>query len=142
MADNKTRPTDASVAVFLANVKNKRRREDGIAVTRLMEQCSGELPRMWGPSIIGFGQHQYRLASGKMAEICQIGFAPRAQALVFYLGDFPGATGLRERLGKHRVGNGGCLYINKLADVDVLVLEQMIEAAWLNRASSAEPASP
>ena len=97
---------------------------------KIMRSVSGKRPRMWGPSIIGYGKRSYELASGKQEEICRIGFSPRRQALAFYLGKIPGQQGLLKRLGKHRQGQGGCLYINKLEDIDADVLQEMIEKAW------------
>lgn len=145
MSSNKTTETDASVEDFLGAIKNKTRQEDGRVVVRLMQQSSNMPPRMWGSSIIGFGKHHYQLASGKAAEICHIGFSPRAQALVFYLGNVSELPGLGDRLGdrlgKHRVGNGGCIYINKLKDVDLEVLKEIIAAAWEHRTVSSETAA-
>ena len=130
MAKRKTTETKASVKEFLANVKNETRRKDGIEVAKMMRKASGKQARMWGPSIIGFGKSEYSLANGKTAEICRIGFSPRAQSLVFYLGKYKERDRLMKKLGKHKTGNGGCIYINKLADVDTDVLQQMIECAY------------
>ena len=134
MAANKTRPTGADVRDFIARVGNETRRKDARAVTELMEAVSGAKPQMWGPSIVGFGTHRYSYADGRPGEICRIGFAPRAQSLVFYLGDFKGRAALLGKLGKHRTGRG-CLYVNKLADVDLDVLETMLSRAWESRQS-------
>jgi hypothetical protein len=126
----KTRPTEADVAAFLARVEPAVRREDGKLVCELMRKVSGEEPQMWGPSIIGFGRHAYRYASGHSGETSRIGFSPRKGALVFYLWcDASEWESLLARLGKHTTGVG-CLYIKKLADVDVAVLEELIGAAW------------
>lgn len=85
---------------------------------------------MWGPGIVGFGVHHYKYANGKDAEICQIGFSPRSQSLVFYLANFSERAKLLKQLGKHKVSGGGCLYINKLNDVNLNVLETIIEKAY------------
>ena len=130
MAENKTKQTKESVKEFLAGVKNERRRGDSEAVIKLMREVSGKQPRMWGPSIIGFGRCEYPLANGKTGEICKIGFSPRAQSLAFYLGRFDGRDELLGRLGKHKLGNGGCLYVNKLGDVDLATLKEMIERSY------------
>ena len=85
---------------------------------------------MWVPSIIGLGKHEYEYESGRNGEICKIGFALRAGSLAFSLGNFPERPALLKRLGKHKLGNGGCLYINKLEDVDLEVLEVIIGKAF------------
>jgi hypothetical protein len=110
-------------------VSNETRREDSRVVIKLMQSVSGKRSKMWGTSIVGFGVHHFEYASGKKGEICKIGFAPRVGSLVFYLSNFGGAAKLR-KLGKHRVSGGGCLYINKLEDVDLDVLQAIIEHAY------------
>ncbi len=130
MAERKTVVTKVKVSDFVAGVKNERRRKDAKAVMKIMRDVSGKRAQMWGPSIIGYGVSKYKLASGKEEEICQIGFSPRASSLVFYLGKFKERAALLKKLGKHKVSGGGCLYINKLEDVDMNVFEKMIESAW------------
>ncbi|MEQ8859315.1 MAG: DUF1801 domain-containing protein [Pseudomonadales bacterium] len=130
MAERKTQQTGVSPQAFLETVKNERRRKDSQVVLELMRAASGQKPTMWGPSIVGFGKREYTYANGKPAEICRIGFAPRAQSLVFYLGGFDERSGLLQRLGKHKVGPGGCLYVNKLDDVDLEVLAELFEKAY------------
>ncbi|HEX2560438.1 DUF1801 domain-containing protein [Phenylobacterium sp.] len=126
----KTRPTEADVAAFLDRVEPAVRREDGRVVCELMRKVSGEDPQMWGPSIIGFGRHAYRYASGHTGETSRIGFSPRKGALVFYLScNAAQQESLLARLGKHTTGVG-CLYIKKLAEVDMAILEELIRAAW------------
>ncbi len=137
MADAKTKPTATSVADFIAALPNPVRRADAQALVPLMERLSGTPAVMWGPSIIGFGTHHYRYESGREGAVCRIGFSPRSGHLVFYLlNGFPDQAALLARLGKHRTsGTGaGCLYVNKLADIDMAVLERMIAAAWANPA--------
>lgn len=86
---------------------------------------------MWGPSIIGFGKSNYKYANGQDGEICMLGFSPRAQALAFYVTTkFKNADSLIKRLGKHKTARGGCWYINKLDDVDLKVLEQILAGAF------------
>lgn len=131
MAERKTQENDASVKDFLKSVANETRRKDSLVVADLMETVSGKKPKMWGPSIIGFGKHTFEYANGQVGAICKIGFAPRAQSLVFYLGNFEDRTKLLRKLGKHRTSGGGCLYINKLEDVDLDVLKTMIKKAYL-----------
>lgn len=134
----KTRETNASVKDFIASVNNPRRRRDAEVVVEMMRKASGKRPKMWGPSIIGFGKHRYTLANGKDSEICRIGFAPRSQALVFYLTNFDGRDEMLRQLGKHKMGKG-CLYINKLADVELDVLQALFEQAWRRRSINDAP---
>lgn len=129
MAARKTQENDADVGGFLSSVKNETRREDSFVVAELMESVSGMKPKMWGSSIVGFGKNHYAYADGRPGEICKIGFAPRAQSLVFYLANFDGRAKLLQKLGKHRIGRG-CLYINKLEDIDLGVLEMIISRAY------------
>ncbi len=130
MAERKTHENTASVKDFIANVKNETRRKDSQVVLKIMKSITGKRPKMWGPSIVGFGKYHYKLANGKDAEICKIGFSPRAQSLVFYLSNFDERDVLLEQLGKHKLSGGGCLYINKLADVNISILETLIEKAY------------
>lgn len=126
MAENKTRETTVDAAAFLDAVPHPGRRADGKALCAMMERLSGEPPRMWGPTIVGFGRCRYRYESGREGEMPRIGFSPRAKELVLYLTDeFEGHAGLMARLGRHRTGKS-CLYIGKLADVDAGVLEELI----------------
>lgn len=129
MADKKTQQTKASVNDFVANIAHDGRRADSKALIKLMRSISGEKPCMWGPSIIGFGEHYYRYASGKETSICKIGFSPRVNALSLYLASFPEKQSLLKKLGKHKTSKA-CLYINKLDDVDLDVLRSIIEGAW------------
>ena len=126
MAENKTVKTGASVDEFMAGVENKRRREDGLVLLEIMRDVSGLEPEMWGPSIIGFGSYHYRYESGREGDMPLIGFSPRKQSLSLYImSGFDEYEELLGRLGKHRTG-ASCLYINKLADVDVGVLRELV----------------
>ena len=119
------RPTGASVPAFIAAVENPRRRADAEVVCALFQELSGEPPVMWGPSIIGFGAYHYRYASGHEGDAPRIGFSPRKANLVLYLlPSFDGAEALLARLGKFR-RSAACLYVNKLADVDMDVLREL-----------------
>jgi len=123
----KTKITKASVKDFIASVKNETRRKDAQLVVKMMRKASGKTAKMWGPSIIGFDIHRYKYANGSDGEICMIGFSPRASALAFYMTTkFTGAAALLKKLGKHKFGAGGCMYINKLADVDLGVLQEIV----------------
>lgn len=130
MAERKTVATNASVKEFIANIDNAKRRADASAAAKMMAKASGKRAKMWGPSIVGFGEHHYRLAKGKAVSICKIGFSPRAQALTFYLGNFPERAALLKRLGKHKMSKGGCLHINKLEDVDCEILQDIMQRSY------------
>src|SRR5204863_278873 len=117
MAELKTKATEVKVADFIAAVPDEVRRADAETVCAMMARLTGEAPRMWGPSIIGFGRYAYRYDSGRTGEMCRIGFSPRKAELVLYVLD--GNADQSEvlgRLGRHRTGKG-CLYIRRLADV-------------------------
>jgi hypothetical protein len=122
----KTKPTEVDAAAFIAGSPKP---ADGAALCALMGRVSGEPPRMWGPTIVGFGRRSYQLAGGRTGEMLGIGFAPRKGALVLYLKHAAGWDERLARLGRHATGKG-CLYINKLADVDGGVLEELVRAAW------------
>ena len=126
MAENKTVKTGASVDEFMAAVENKRRREDGLVLIEMMRDVTGLEPEMWGPSIIGFGSYHYKYESGREGDMPLIGFSPRKQSLSLYI--MSGSDEyevLLSKLGKHRTG-ASCLYINKLADVDMGVLRELV----------------
>ena len=126
MAENKTVKTGASVDEFMAAVENKRRREDGLVLIEMMRDVTGLEPEMWGPSIIGFGSYHYKYDSGREGDMPLIGFSPRKQSLSLYI--MSGSDEYEElmsKLGKHRTG-ASCLYINKLADVDMGVLRELV----------------
>jgi hypothetical protein len=126
MADNKTTPTRLSVAAFIDALTEETKRADAKALVKLMQSATGEMPKMWGPSIIGFGSYHYRYESGREGDMPLVGFSPRKAATVLY-----GVTGLSDseallaKLGKHTTGKG-CLYIKKLADVDHKVLQALV----------------
>ncbi|MFX1281209.1 MAG: DUF1801 domain-containing protein [Promethearchaeota archaeon] len=129
MTELKTRPNDKDVVEFLNQVKNTRRREDSFEVLKLMKEVTQEEPVMWGDSIVGFGTYHYKYASGREADWLQIGFSPRKQSLTIYIMDgFDKYLELLNKLGKHKTGKS-CLYINKLDDVSMPVLKEiMIES--------------
>lgn len=129
MTEIKTGPTKASVDAFLDAVEHPVRRADGKTVRAMMERITGEPAVMWGPSIVGFGSYHYRYASGHQGDMCRIGFSPRAANLVLYLGAFPEHEGLLAKLGKHKLSKA-CLYLNKLADVDLGVLAEIIQRTY------------
>lgn len=127
MAELKTQKTDASVEAFLNSVADEDRKRDSFAVLDLMKQVSRAEPKMWGPAIVGFGQYHYKYESGRENDWFPIGFSPRKSNLTLYLtGGLESQADLLAKLGKHKTGKG-CIYINKLADVDQSVLRQMLE---------------
>ena len=129
MAENKTQRNDGDVLAYLESVDNKRRREDSLVVLELMEEETGEPAEMWGTSIVGFGSYHYKYESGREGDFMLAGFAPRKQALTLYImGGHERHAELFAKLGKHRTGSS-CLYINKLADVDLKVLREIVSAS-------------
>ena len=129
MAEIKTKPTEASVDVFLENIQHPVRRADGKALRAMMERITGEPAIMWGPSIVGFGSYHYRYDSGHQADMCRVAFSPRSANLVLYVGSFPEYEGLLAKLGKHKRSKA-CLYLNKLADVDAGVLDEIVRRTY------------
>ncbi|MEM7433355.1 MAG: DUF1801 domain-containing protein [Pseudomonadota bacterium] len=127
MAENKTLPTDASVDDFIAAIENQRRRTDSTTALAIYQDVTGLPPVMWGPSIIGFGQVEYRYDSGREGIMPAAGFSPRKSNMTFYVGDkFKNAAALYKKLGKHKK-SVACLYINKLDDVDLDVLRDIVK---------------
>ena len=122
----KTVARAASPIAFIDKVENDVKRKDSHELVAMMQDVTGEPPKMWGPSIVGFGRREYRYASGRSGEICLTGFSPRSGAIVVYLGPGIENDELMRKLGKHKRGKG-CLYINKLDDVDRGVLRELIE---------------
>jgi hypothetical protein len=130
MADQKTLPTSVDPHEFLASVDPERRRRDGAALMEMMGRITGYAPVMWGPTIIGYGRYDYTYDSGHSGSYFLTGFSPRKANLSIYLLPELGAhSALLAKLGKHKTGVC-CLYVNKLADVDMDVLEQLIEASF------------
>lgn len=126
MAENKTKPTSASVDDFIASIENPRRRADALTALKIYREVTGLPPVMWGPSIIGFGTSHYVYETGREGDMPAAAFSPRKAYLTFYVGDgFEGAEGLYAKLGKHRK-SVACLYINKLDDIDLDVLHEII----------------
>ena len=128
MVENKTKPTEQSVDAFVARLEPASRRAEAATLIELMQQATGETPRMWGPSIIGFGQVRYAYDSGRSGETPVVSFSPRKAALVLYVGQVLGTSSqLLGRLGKHTTGKA-CLYVKRLADVDLGVVREIIAA--------------
>ena len=125
MAEIKTTATAVSVDDFLDAVENPERRADGRTLCVLLERLTGEPPRMWGPSIIGFGSYDYRYDSGHGGTAARMGFSPRAKELVLYFSGLDPYRDQLARLGKVRTAKC-CLYIKRLSDVDMAVLKEML----------------
>ncbi|HEV2990138.1 MAG TPA: DUF1801 domain-containing protein [Candidatus Angelobacter sp.] len=133
MPENKTKPTKASVAAFIDAIDDQTKRADAKTLVKLMQSATGEKPKLWGPSIIGFGSLHYVYDTGREGDMPLIGFSPRKAATVLYSTTaFRGADALLAKLGKHTTGKG-CLYIKKLADVDQKVLETLITKSVAER---------
>lgn len=133
---NKTKPTAASVDDFVARIENPRRRADTLTALAIYKDITGFPPVMWGPSIIGFGSHHYVYETGREGNAPIACFSPRKANMTFYVGDkFEGAEALYAKLGKHKKSIA-CLYINKLDDVDLDVLREIITRQMLERSSA------
>lgn len=128
MAQNKTQPTAIPVDAFLAEVEPDRKREEAAELNALFRRVTGWQPRMWGASIIGYGQYHYRYDSGREGDFLATGFSPRkAKHSIYILPGYTDYGAILARLGKHGHGKS-CLYVNKLADIDLDVLGELIEA--------------
>ena len=129
MSELKNKQTDASVADFLAAVSDERVREECRVVSRMMQRVTKKKPKMWGPGMVGFGTYHYKYASGREADWFLTGFAPRKKNLTLYvMSGFKRYDALMAKLGKHTTGTS-CLYIKRLEDIDLKVLEQLIKAS-------------
>lgn len=127
-ARNKTRATDIEVATFLDTIEHPTRRADAERLDAIFREVTGWQPKMWGPTIVGYGSYHYRYETGREGDMCATGFSPRKASLVIYI--MPGYAdfgALLSGLGKHKLGKS-CLYITKLADIDEDVLRQLIRA--------------
>lgn len=126
----KTRPNTADVGTFIAAVDDKQKRADSRVLIDMMKRVTGCDPVMWGKSIVGFGSYRYTYASGRSAEWCATGFSPRKAALTLYImPGFSNYDALMPRLGRYKTGKS-CLYIKRLSDVDIDVLEQLVDEAY------------
>ena len=129
MAENKTKATAKSVPEFLEKIADPKRKADSKKIASLMENITGSKPKMWGDSIVGFGEYRYKYASGREGDWFLSGFSPRKQSLTLYImGYLEYYPDHLERLGKVKHGKG-CLYINTLEDVDLKVLEDLIRTS-------------
>lgn len=127
VAENKTKPHAGDVDAFIAAAEPEVRRADAHILIDLMQRITDDPPVMWGPSIVGFGGYHYRYESGREGDMPRAAFSPRKAELVVYVAEFAGRAAILARLGKHKASKG-CLYIKKLADVDLAVLEEVVGA--------------
>lgn len=123
---NKTTATTASVSAFIDKVQKEEMRDDSRALIKLMQELTGEEPHMYGPSIVGFGTYHYTYASGHSGSAPLAAFSPRKTELVIYLGAEAQEPEILAKLGKHKASKG-CLYVKRLADIDLKVLKGMIK---------------
>ncbi len=129
MVEAKTQPTSASVEAYLASRASPEQLADCQALMGLLARVTKQAPKMWGPSIVGYGSYSYRYESGRTGESCLTGFAVRGKDLVVYLvAESPEQQALLARLGKHKMGKA-CLYFKRLADIDTRVLETLVSAS-------------
>lgn len=140
MAELKTKKTQASVRAFLDGIEDERKRRDSKKVAKMMKEITGEPPRMWGESIVGYGSYHYRYASGREGDWFLAGFSPRKQNLTLYvMSGFTGEEKILGKLGKFKTGKA-CLYVKTLDDVDETVLRELI-ARSVKRKRQQEPAT-
>lgn len=126
MAENKTQPTDQNVDEFINGLQDEQQRQDSQAILGMMQEVTGEKPVMWGEAIVGFGRYDYKYASGRSGTWFLTGLAPRKRNMSLYImAGFDRYPELMERLGKYKTGVG-CLYINRLQDVDFNVLRELV----------------
>ena len=136
MAELKTQVTRASVEKFLEGIKDERKRQDCYELLKIMKKATKAEPKMWGTSIIGFGDHHFIYESGREGDWFLTGFSPRAQNLTLYMmGGFDREA--LKKLGRYKTGKG-CLYINKLADVDIKALNELIAKSLKNSKADAK----
>jgi len=128
MAENKTKETVVDPHDFIKQLDSEEKRKDSEELIRLMSKITGKPPKMWGPTIVGFGKYRYKYESGREGEICMTGFSPRKPSLVLYVSYALENKKMMSRLGKYQTGKS-CLYIKRLADVDRAVLKELIETS-------------
>ena len=128
MAELKTKVNESDVLKFINHIEHKTRKEDSLILLEMMKEVSGEEPKMWGESIIGFGTYHYKYeGTGREGDWMRIAFSPRKQNLSIYLmNGYSESTQLLNKLGKHKIGKA-CLYINKLKDVDLNILKELMK---------------
>lgn len=141
MAEQKTKPSDESVDAFLGAVEDPARRAECLALVEMMREATGLEPRLWGGSMVGFGSYHYKYASGHEGNSFLVGFAPRKKELTLYfMGGLEPQRESLAKLGKHKTGKG-CLYLKRLADVDLGVLHEMVARAARSQPAAAVPSA-
>ena len=129
MSDLKTKENAADVLAFINSVEDEQKRKDCLTTLNLMEELTGKPARMWGASIVGFGQYHYKYKSGREGDWFLTGFSPRKQNFTIYImPGFSNYESLLTKIGKHKLGKS-CLYIKKLDDIDLAILEELIAAS-------------
>ena len=126
MAKNKTIETQNSVADFLTTITDEKKRKDCSAIINIIAKHTGLEPKMWGTSIIGFGTYHYKYESGREGDAPLAALSPRVNAITLYLSNVKEKADLLKKLGKHKIG-GGCIYIQKLEDIDKTILTKMVD---------------
>jgi hypothetical protein len=130
MAELKTKLNDASVTGFLNRIGDEQKRRDAFVILKMMGAVTKAKPKMWGSSIVGFGNYHYKYASGREGDWFITGFSPRKQNLTLYFhGGFKRHAALLTKLGKHKISGGACLYVNKLDDIHLPTLRQLIRVS-------------
>ncbi len=131
MAENKTKPTKVSVKKFIDAIDDEQKRKDSYFLIDMMKKITKEEPKMWGPTIIGFGSYHYKYDSGHEGDSCRAAFSPRKAAFSIYVlcgeNKYPD---LFKKLGKHKLGAGSCLYVKRLSDIDLKVLKEIVTASY------------
>lgn len=128
MAENKTKATEVDVAAFIDAVEHPTRRADAVVLDQMFRRITEWTPRMWGPTIVGYGAYEYRYESGREGRSLATGFSPRkASQSIYIMPGYQDYSEILRRLGKYKIGKA-CLYVNKLADVDLGVLEELVRA--------------
>lgn len=128
MPENKTQATDKSVEDFLASVEHPTRKADALVLDAMFQRVTGWKPKMWGPTIVGYGSYDYTYDSGHSGTSLATGFSPRkASQSIYVMPGYQDFSEVLDRLGKHKIGKA-CLYVNKLADIDMSVLEELVRA--------------
>jgi hypothetical protein len=132
LVELKTKENDTDVISFLSALPDEQKREDSLALLKMMKAVTRTEPMMWGGSIVGFGKYIFTSPkTGRSGEWFMAGFSPRKQNLtVYFMNSFSNYGEMMKKLGKHKISGGGCLYINKLSDVDTKVLKEMITDSW------------
>ncbi|MBS1597935.1 MAG: DUF1801 domain-containing protein [Bacteroidetes bacterium] len=133
MAKNKTTETKSSVKDFISKVENETKRDDSYQIIKIMKEATGFEPKMWGPSIIGFGSYHYKYESGREGDMPVVAFSPRKPEIVLYLSlNEAQREKLLKKFGKHKTSKG-CIYIKKLEDIDIAVLKEMVAVSVKNK---------